>query len=273
MLNSCCRKKNDWSKCWESFPNNIFNSFYRENLSKDAEQEEKNPLPAAKTASKAAWSALQVCWHLVVMWWYCSTGWVLHFCNTVLFFLSLNFFYIFYVGGGLASIFWAGFCSTPLSRLTAIPLPPPSHRPQTFIITVTSGFLILTGFLLSLIKCWHFSSLIAINCAQPFLSSACQCVSPSVCLWFSVLSCVALGLWSSLTTLSFSTDVPLPHQTSHEVQIKPIECEGRYRGGGSNARNFGNYLFSIDCQWIIVAIVNRCDRPVSAVLLILQFQS
>lgn len=37
---------------------------------------------------------------------------------------------------------------------------PPSHRTQTFIITVTSGFLILAGFLLSLIKCWHFSSLI-----------------------------------------------------------------------------------------------------------------
>lgn len=38
----------------KKFSNNIFNSFYHENFSKDAEQEEKNPLPAAKPASKAA---------------------------------------------------------------------------------------------------------------------------------------------------------------------------------------------------------------------------
>lgn len=85
----------------KKFSNIIFNSFYHEKLSKDAEQEEKNPLPAAKPASKRGICALHVCWHLVVIRWYCSTGWALHFCNTVLcIFIFIFLIYFMWWGAG-----------------------------------------------------------------------------------------------------------------------------------------------------------------------------
>lgn len=127
-------------------------------------------------------------------------------------------------------------------------------RTQTFIITVNSGFLILTGFLLSLIKHWHwlFANLLLQSTARRrfFLLPASVWAYRSVfdSLSFHALLCFFVLSHNIIIFYWRSTASPNLTWNAHWTN----RMQGQIRGRGSNARNVGNYLFPINCKWIIV---------------------